>query len=56
MHNPLVEWLDQGRVIRSIADDCQAAIAMLKEMAAENNGEIPLDTHSYFIEGAYPLQ
>ncbi len=53
LSNPLVQWNNTDRVVRNDCLDVEGALKVLKEEAAENDGHLSIDTHSYFICGEY---
>jgi 2',3'-cyclic-nucleotide 2'-phosphodiesterase (5'-nucleotidase family) len=53
--NPLYVWKKEGRAEVFETPDNEAAAAALKKIAAENDGHIPVDHTSWFVEGEYPL-
>ncbi len=53
MDNPLIAWSDTARLVSSELVDNEAALAVLRAEAAENGGQLYIDTHSYYINKPY---
>ena len=53
MPNPFVAWYDSPRLIRNEETDIDAAIRVLVQEAAQNEGILAVDTAPHFINSAY---
>ncbi|MBO7408126.1 MAG: YwaF family protein, partial [Clostridia bacterium] len=53
MDNPLVAWSATERLVSSELVDNEAALAVLRAEAKANNGQLFIDTHSYYINKPY---
>ena len=50
LHNPLFEWSESDRLISSEVTDLDAALLVLHEEAAENDGHLEIDPEAYFVD------
>ena len=54
LENPFVAWMETDRLLENAVVDRDGAIRVLKETADSQNGLIPVDTGSHFINQPYP--